>query len=225
MPSSSLIIRVAAQDSTTSESASDVGRRVNSTLYIPKEDPDVTLWSVAPPSLEAARSAYDFEDIKHVPVQDEGWLRELTGSAATTTGSTPTLHIFDSAEYAYPTLPALFFAASFMKRFAISTAHLQRALHRARLIKTPLEIAYIREACRISSGAHEVVMRELGRFARRRARADKAEWADRAPLRTGKEAVSEWEIESEADAEAVFVACCKRSGYVGGRIEPRLQDG
>lgn len=85
--------------------------------------------------------------------------------------------------------------------------YLLKALHLARLTKTTAEIELIREACRISSGAHEVVMRELGRYAKKRALGDIPKQE-----RTGKEAPRDWEVESEGDAEAVFVAACRRSG-------------
>lgn len=51
-------------------------------------------------------------------------------------------------------------------------------------------------------------MRELGRFANDKAGIDFKE-------RSGRELLSEWKIESEGDAEAVFVAACRRAGCVG----------
>lgn len=86
-----------------------------------------------------------------------------------------------------------------------STAYLLTALHRARLVKTEAEIDRIRYANLITSGAHEVVMRELGRFANDKTGVERKD-------RTGREMVHEWKIESEGDAEAVFVAACRRAG-------------
>lgn len=96
-----------------------------------------------------------------------------------------------------------------------TSKYLLDALQRARLTKTPIEIERIREANRITSAAHEIVMRELGRFARRRAGSSEDEDAPTAASTVARKAVeslSEWEIESEADAEAVFVAACRRAG-------------
>jgi Xaa-Pro dipeptidase len=85
---------------------------------------------------------------------------------------------------------------------------LLRALHIARLTKDEHEIALIRKANQISSGAHEVLMRELGRHASRRKDGEGKGTKER----TGTEAVGEWEVEAEGDAEALFVATCKRMG-------------
>jgi Xaa-Pro dipeptidase len=88
-------------------------------------------------------------------------------------------------------------------KITTSSEYLLTALHIARLTKTPFEVDLMREANRISSNAHEVLMRTLGKFAQ--ARTGKGQ-------RTGKELLAEWEIEGEADAEAVFVAACRRQG-------------
>ena len=104
----------------------------------------------------------------------------------------------------YPALPPA------IQTLGVTTEHLLTALHIARLTKDEAEIDLIRVANRISSAAHEMLMHELGRFSLRRA--DKAFTARQ---RTGKEGVTEWEVESEGDAEAVFVAACRRSGCVG----------
>ncbi|KAF8515429.1 peptidase M24, structural domain-containing protein [Gautieria morchelliformis] len=75
-------------------------------------------------------------------------------------------------------------------------AYLLHALHKAQLIKTPEEISLIRTANDISSRAHEVVMRLLGKGVRGLVHTEK-----------GKAALSgEWLIQKEAEAEAVFVA-------------------
>jgi Xaa-Pro dipeptidase len=51
-------------------------------------------------------------------------------------------------------------------------------------------------------------MRELGRHASRRKDGEGKGTKER----TGTEAVGEWEVEAEGDAEALFVATCKRMG-------------
>lgn len=80
------------------------------------------------------------------------------------------------------------------------------------MIKTEYEIELIREANRISSGAHEVLMRELGRYAKRRADAGSTGSNGKEKERSGKEGITEWEVESEGDAEALFLASCRRMG-------------
>ena len=89
------------------------------------------------------------------------------------------------------------------------TDKLREALHIARMIKTDYEIELIREANWISSGAHEVLMRELGRYAKKRS---EAAGSGKEKERSGKEGITEWEVESEGDAEALFVASCRRMG-------------
>jgi Xaa-Pro dipeptidase len=85
-----------------------------------------------------------------------------------------------------------------------SSAYLLPALHRARLIKDDAEVALIRTANAISSRAHETVMRVLGAAVRSGAR--QAEKEDRSLL------PGEWLIEKENEAEAIFVASCRREG-------------
>jgi Xaa-Pro dipeptidase len=97
-------------------------------------------------------------------------------------------------------------SAEVLKVFGSACTHsyLLPALHLARLVKTPTEIELIRKANAISSRAHEVVMRLLGR--------------DAAGLIRGPEAglvmPESWRIEKQAEAEAVFVASCRREGSV-----------
>lgn len=84
--------------------------------------------------------------------------------------------------------------------------YLLPALHAARLIKTTYEIELIREANAISSRAHEVIMRVLGK--------DMKEVGGRVGGKKASGAVmpGQWRIEKEAEAEAVFVASCRREG-------------
>ena len=82
------------------------------------------------------------------------------------------------------------------------TEYLITALQTARLTKDEYEINLIRKANEISSAAHETLMRELGRYANGR----------RKHQRKLGDGIAEWEVESEGDAEALFVASCKRAG-------------
>lgn len=112
---------------------------------------------------------------------------------------------------AFPLLGEAHLAAVRAAGRVLSTDHLLGALHRARLTKDAAEVALIRRANEISSRAHETVMRVLGAAVRGRiARGDGAGTAR--PLLPG-----EWLIEKEEEAEAIFVASCRREGYVGLR--------
>jgi Xaa-Pro dipeptidase len=83
--------------------------------------------------------------------------------------------------------------------------YLLSAIARARLIKSAWEIDQIRTANAISSRAHESVMRVLA--AGVKAKYQKPKWQGRALV------PGEWTIESEPDAEAIFVASCLREGF------------
>ena len=87
-------------------------------------------------------------------------------------------------------------------------AYLLPAVHRARLTKDAYEVAEIRRASEISSRAHETVMRVLG-LGVKHLQEGKTVKAQGRPLLPG-----EWLIEKEAEAEALFVASCRREGYV-----------
>ena len=88
----------------------------------------------------------------------------------------------------------------------LNDSYLLAALHRARLTKTDYEITQIRRANEISSRAHEVVMRVLGQAVKGQIKRATDAGVVR-PLLPG-----EWLIEKEAEAEAIFVASCRREG-------------
>jgi len=166
------------------------------TLFIPPADPLETLWSVAPPTLEDATAAYD-ATIKPTTEVD---------AAVGALGASTTLHTLPVTTE-FPPLPAC--VTSFAATAASHRTDLLRlAFHLARLTKTEAEIDLIRRANAITSGAHEVLMRELGRFAASRAKSANASTKQR----TGAEGLLQWEVESEQDAEALFVATCRRMG-------------
>jgi Xaa-Pro dipeptidase len=170
----------------------------------------VTMWSVAPPSIDEAKATFDSDNV--VPTTS---LPEVLHASVTCTPEL-VLHTLPLTQE-YAPLPTsvldLIRKQSAQKdgqAHAVShrTDLLLRALHIARLTKDEHEIALIRKANQISSGAHEVLMRELGRHASRR----KDGKGKGTKERTGTEAVGEWEVEGEGDAEALFVATCKRMG-------------
>lgn len=168
---------------------------IKHTLFIPPADPLETMWSVAPPTLEDAAARFDAGAIVSTD-ELESHLAQLTDA---TVHTLPVTHEF-------PPLPTAVLEA--IKKHSHCTEHLRLAFHLARMTKTPEEIELIRKANAITSGAHEVLMRELGRYAAKRAKTVAAGTKER----TGYEGLAQWEVESEQDAEALFVATCRRMG-------------
>ena len=170
----------------------------SSYLFIPEEDPLETLWSPAPPSLQEARKLFDANHI--------GFSKDFTNCLTGILKKHPnhSIHILpESTQY-----PA--HSADVRKR-STDSQYLLAAIHQARLTKDDYEIALIRKANDISSQAHEVVMRLLGQGVK-----DKSVYSG-GTKRVAKERPvplmpSEWRIRKEAEAEAVFVATCRREG-------------
>jgi Xaa-Pro dipeptidase len=199
VPSSTLIIRFTANETPCPE--------FEAKLCIPEADAESSMWSVPPPDLKEAERMFDFDatELGFTGKDDQAWFTALLNRPGD-----KLVHVLATASeggYPVPSPWIIEKLASLSTSTNVTADHLQKAFHHARLIKTPQEISYIREACRITSGAHEIVMRELGKFA-----ATREGKAAQAGKRDGKEALSEWEIESEGDAEAVFVAACRRAG-------------
>jgi Xaa-Pro dipeptidase len=156
-------------------------------LFVPRADPLETMWSVAPPTLEDSRNRFDSDSIEYGDSIQEVF-RKANRDGFTLLTLPNTLE--------FPAIPDLNGDVDRNDKILLE------AIHEARLTKDDHEIELIREANRISSAAHEVLMRELGRFAQKR----------RQFSRTGKETLQQWEVESEGDAEALFVATCRRAG-------------
>nr|XP_019009341.1 xaa-Pro dipeptidase [Kwoniella pini CBS 10737]OCF48122.1 xaa-Pro dipeptidase [Kwoniella pini CBS 10737] len=186
--------------------------KISHNLFIPPEDPAETMWSVPPPSLDLAENLFESDKIQHTTSLPD-FLRSAVKDAV---GSELILHTLPHT-MDYPALPTLLSGTTGV---TIDTDHLFAALHIARLTKDETEIDRIREANRISSGAHETVMRELGKFALRREKGGIV-----GKTRSGKETLDEWEIECEGDAEAVFVAACRRSGATTQAYLPIVASG
>ncbi|CAE6452656.1 unnamed protein product [Rhizoctonia solani] len=174
--------------------------QIKSTLFIPREDPLETMWSPPPPTLETARSTHESDAIAH---SDEF---EMHVAGAIKPGET-IVHILPQTAQ-FPNLPVVLIAA-------LSTSgvtpppmikYLLPALHSARLIKTDYELELIRKANAISSRAHEVIMRVLGK--------DMKEVGGRVDTGEVTSAVmpGQWRIQKEAEGEAIFVASCRREG-------------
>ncbi|KAI0059159.1 Creatinase/aminopeptidase [Artomyces pyxidatus] len=169
-------------------------------LFIPEIEPADIMWSVPPPTPAAARETHDVAYVGH----SSELAAALTDALTAAPGAL--LHTLPLASPLFPLLPADLVQRAQVAT-AVTDAYLLPALHRARLTKTPEELARIRTANAISSRAHETVMRVLGAGVRGLERVQGA-GVDR-PLLPG-----EWLIEKEAEAEAIFVASCRREGAV-----------
>ena len=161
------------------------------------------MWSVPPPTIEEATATHDASRIANVdalPAALDEQLRAFPGA---------TVHTLPSAPAGvFPALPSALTAPVLAANSPIVEDYLLPALHRARLTKDAHEVAEIRRANAISSRAHEVVMRVLGQGVRGAIVKGKGAGVER-PLLPG-----EWLIEKEAEAEALFVASCRREGWV-----------
>ncbi|KAF8581172.1 prolidase [Ramaria rubella] len=166
------------------------------TLFIPPQDPQLIMWSPPPPTTAEASQLYAVPTIRTTP--------ELLSALRDALNAFP-----DALLHTLPPNPALFPAQpqDFAETYAGNATHayLLQALHKARLTKSPDEIALIQTANDISSRAHEVVMRLLGKGIRGLVHREKGG----TPALPG-----EWLIQKEAEAEAVFVASCRREGAV-----------
>ncbi|KIK67312.1 hypothetical protein GYMLUDRAFT_37402 [Collybiopsis luxurians FD-317 M1] len=195
VPSSFLLI--AFQDGT------GLAQKPSIELFIPKSELEDIMWSPPNPSLEAASQTHDVTKTDHpaaIPEALNTLLKAFPDAM---------FHTLPRASPLFPVISAEFTDLVLShKDAAISDLFLLPALHQARLIKDETEIALIRKANEISSRAHEVVMRVLGMAVKGAIKRDPGASVDR-PLLPG-----EWLIEKEAEAEAVFVASCRREGAV-----------
>lgn len=154
------------------------------------------MWSIPPPSIEEASKLFETTRVAYTPA--------LTDAIVTYHKAFPDA-IFHTLPIGSPLFPEL--SGSFTQlKLSPTDAFLLSALHRTRLIKTEYEITQIRKANEISSRAHEVVMRTLGRAVKGLIQREPGAAIER-PLLPG-----EWLIEKEAEAEAIFVASCRREG-------------
>ncbi|KAH9052663.1 Creatinase/aminopeptidase [Lactarius vividus] len=200
------------------------------TLFIPEAEPADLMWSVPPPTLDVARETYNVTDVLYTSSFASSLDAALQAAKAGrrytsgTIGSNPFVkHAIAAGTIFHPhvhTLPqtAQFPALpSFPHTVRKSSTYLLSALHRARLTKSAAEIAHIRRANAISSRAHEVVMRVLGAGVRRALAGPQGGTQD---ATKGVPLPGEWLIEKEAEAEAIFVASCRREGAVHQAYRP-----
>ena len=157
------------------------------------------MWSVPPPTIEEATATHDATRIDY-PSAIPDAIQELTKAfPGAIVHALPTSPLF-------PTVSSTYTAAFLAANVHVTEDYLITALHRARLTKDAEEIALIRHANQISSRAHETVMRVLGQGVRGQIIRGKGAGVDRPLL------PSEWLIQKEAEAEALFVASCRREG-------------
>ena len=164
-------------------------------LFIPQAEPADLMWSVPPPTIEEASSTHEAK-LYYLPA--------LTSSIIDLRKAFPDA-IIHTLPIGSPQFPALGENVTQLQ-LPIIDDYLLKAIHRARLTKTEFEITQIRKANEISSRAHEVVMRVLGKGVRGLIQRESGAAIER-PLLPG-----EWNIEKEAEAEALFVASCRGEG-------------
>ncbi|KAG6841656.1 hypothetical protein C0991_008641 [Blastosporella zonata] len=185
-----------------SKPGTSLEQKTSVVLFIPEANEDDIMWSVPPPSLAAASESHDVTRVDHPQSLQEALATLLTALPGAL------LHTLPRNSPLYPALPETYSVyALAQESIGVTDHYLFTALHNARLTKDAYEVEAIRRANAISSRAHEVVMRVLGQAIKAGVRQGAAA-ADR-PLLPG-----EWLIEKEAEAEAVFVASCRREGAV-----------
>ncbi|KAF9051767.1 metallopeptidase family M24-domain-containing protein [Panaeolus papilionaceus] len=174
-------------------------------MFIPKATLEDLMWSPAPPDAQEAQSTHDVTAVNYNA--------DLSQALATLLKAYPgaLFHTLPRDSPLFPKLPAEFVQQVLQEetgQAGITDHYLLKALHAARLVKDAEEIALIKQANAISSRAHEVVMRVLGKAVLGKIQAEAGAGVKR-PLLPG-----EWLIEKEAEAEAIFVASCRREGSV-----------
>lgn len=155
------------------------------------------MWSVPPPDLPLAQEKHDVSKVSY----SENL--EVTIQQLLVAHPDALVHTLPHNSPLFPDLPDKY--TQFNSMIGITDAFLLKALHQARLIKTEEEVELIRKANAISSMAHEVVMKVLGLGVS--GRGGKQRENEGAVVMPG-----EWLIEKEAEAEALFVASCRREG-------------
>ncbi|KAG8777538.1 hypothetical protein FRC12_000325, partial [Ceratobasidium sp. 428] len=201
VPNSHVLITARPPSQTLANEAAATNISIHSTLFLPREDPLETMWSPPPPTLEAARKTHDSHDFAYT---DE-FGAKITSTVQEVGAAV--IHILPHTAQ-FPNIPSPVLTALAVAGLTPPPviSYLLPSLHAARLIKTPYEIDLIREANAISSRAHEVIMRVLGK--------DMKEVGGKVNPKKSTTAVlpGQWRIEKEAEAEAVFVASCRREG-------------
>lgn len=160
------------------------------------------MWSVPPPTLSEVSATHHATHVDHPDALPEAIHEQLKAFPEAT------FHILPANSPDFPIVSSKYTAVILSRNGRVTDDYLLPALHRARLTKDAYEIAEISKANAISSRAHETVMRVLGQGVRGAIVKGKGAGVERPLL------PSEWSIEKEAEAEALFVASCRREGCV-----------
>lgn len=200
---------IASYNASSSSGTASRSPSISPTLFIPEVNEADLMWSVPPPSIPEARKTHDVGNIEFCPSDFgetvEKVVKEFKGGI---------VHTLPTDRDLWPKIPegyAQRLRESAANGLTVTDAYLLTALQQTRLQKDAKEIELIRRANAVSSRAHEVVMRVLGMVAKGKMGGQAAQ--DR-PLLPG-----EWLIEKEAEAEALFVASCRREGYTPAFFE------
>jgi Xaa-Pro dipeptidase len=185
------------------------------TLFIPDAHLADLMWTVPPPTIPEARKTHDVSNVLHTESFSSAFNSALDAAPGALVHTLPQTSQF-------PILPPTPFADAFHSSSS-SDAYLLSALHRARLTKSDAEVQRVRRANEISSRAHEVVMRVLGAGVRTASLPAVASRDGDMSPRHHSLLPGEWLIEREAEAEAIFVASCRREGYAVVSASPCLK--
>lgn len=158
------------------------------------------MWSIPPPQLKEARGIFDATNIEH-PASFPQAISALLKAAPDAL-----VHVLPKNSPLFPQLSSNYLNHLSPNITSLNDQYLLPALQRTRLIKDTDELALIKKANEISSRAHETVMRILGLAVKNKILRGEGAGVTR-PLLPG-----EWLIEKEAEAEAIFVASCRREG-------------
>ncbi|KAI0076683.1 Creatinase/aminopeptidase [Panus rudis PR-1116 ss-1] len=194
VPSSYLLI--------TFQNGTSLAQKPSIQLFIPPIELADLMWSVPPPSKEEAAKTHQVTHVDHPAALPEA-IHELLKAYPEAT-----FHTLPRDPAVFPVVPEQIAGLPATRNVKVTDEFLLTAIHRARITKDEFEIAEIAKANEISSRAHEVVMRVLGQAVIGAIKKGKGAGVER-PLLPG-----EWLIEKEAEAEAIFVASCRREGAV-----------
>ncbi|CAL1701697.1 unnamed protein product [Somion occarium] len=193
IPSSYLLV--------TFQTGTGLAQMPSSQLFVPPIELADIMWSVPPPTKEVAAQIHDVTHVEHTAALPDAIHEILKAFPSAIFHTLPRTSLF-------PELPEKYIGLAATRNEPVTDEYLLTALHRARLTKGDAEIALIQKANEISSRAHETVMRVLGQGVIGAIKKAKGAGTERPLL------PSEWLIEKEAEAEALFVASCRREGAV-----------
>lgn len=134
-------------------------------IFIPYVEPRKVLWYGRTPTAAQALQRYDADEVRYAGDMP-AFFREYFSSSPSASSSSP-FRLYSSSAYSRARLLALraehvpSFVRDHIDDIVVDTQSLRPAMDRARVIKTPYEIAQIRRANDVSSAAHREVARAL----------------------------------------------------------------